>query len=151
MWILPAWCKVDVKLHVACWFHQAVLSLWKSDFMRPDICRLETTCNKLVNKKSWQWNCIKPVDKLQQTCYHQAGASNANAFSLIIILSHLMLNLSIFIVFHRYTVYTYEYMFYVLTKGCTLHGTSRYSLTRAYPFRPTTCFSVIYGTNKVVN
>ena len=44
--------------------------------------------------------------------------------SLNIIRSHLMLNLSIFIVFHRYTVYTYKYMFYLLAKECNLHGTS---------------------------
>ena len=39
---------------------------------------VETTCIKLVDKKSWQSTCIKPVDNLQQTCYHQAGASDAN-------------------------------------------------------------------------
>ena len=38
-----------------------------------------STCIKLVDKKSWQSTCIKPVDNLQQTCYHQAGASDANA------------------------------------------------------------------------
>ena len=40
---------------------------------------VETTSIKLVDKKSWQSTCIKPVDSLQQTCYHQAGASDANA------------------------------------------------------------------------
>ena len=25
----------------------------------------------------WQSICIKPADKLQRTCYHQAGASDA--------------------------------------------------------------------------
>ena len=40
---------------------------------------VEITYIKLVNKKSWQSTCIKPVDNLQQTCYHQAGASNTNA------------------------------------------------------------------------
>ena len=40
---------------------------------------VETTCIKLVDKKSWQSTCIKPVDNLQQACYHQAGASDANA------------------------------------------------------------------------
>ena len=39
----------------------------------------ETTCIKLVDKKSWQSTCIKPVDNLQQTCYDQAGASDTNA------------------------------------------------------------------------
>ena len=37
-----------------------------------------STCVKLVDKKSWQSNCIKPIDNLQQTCYHQAGASDVN-------------------------------------------------------------------------
>ena len=27
----------------------------------------------------FNYPCIKPVDNLQQTCYHQAGASDANA------------------------------------------------------------------------
>ena len=40
---------------------------------------VETTCITLVDKKSWQSTCINPVDNLQQTCYHQAGASDANA------------------------------------------------------------------------
>ena len=42
---------------------------------------VETTCIKRVDKKSWQWQsiCIKPVDNLQQTFYHQGGASDANA------------------------------------------------------------------------
>ena len=31
---------------------------------------------KLVHKTSAQSTCIKPVDNLQQTCYHQAGASD---------------------------------------------------------------------------
>ena len=30
------------------------------------------TCMKLVDKNSWKSTCIKPVDNLQQTCYHQA-------------------------------------------------------------------------------
>ena len=34
---------------------------------------------KLVDKKSWQSTCSKQVDNLQQTCYHQVGASDANA------------------------------------------------------------------------
>ena len=41
---------------------------------------IETTRISLVDKKCWQSTCIKPVDNLQQTCYHQAGASDANAF-----------------------------------------------------------------------
>ena len=32
-----------------------------------------------VDKKSSQSICIKPVDNLQQTCYHQAGARDVNA------------------------------------------------------------------------
>ena len=40
---------------------------------------VETTCIKLVDEMSWQSTCIKPVDNLQQTCYHQAGASDTNS------------------------------------------------------------------------
>ena len=40
---------------------------------------VETTCIKLVDKKSWQSTCMLPVDNLQQTCYRQVGASDANA------------------------------------------------------------------------
>ena len=36
--------------------------------------------SKFVDKKSRQSTFIKPVDNLQQTCYRQAGASDANAF-----------------------------------------------------------------------
>ena len=54
-----------------------------ADLMQLDIHRLaevvETTCIELVDKKSSRSTCIKPVDNLQQTCYHQAGASDANA------------------------------------------------------------------------
>ena len=32
---------------------------------------------KLVDKKSAQSTCIKPVDNLQQTCYHQAKPEQA--------------------------------------------------------------------------
>ena len=39
----------------------------------------ELTCIKLVYKKYRQSTYSKPVDNLQQTCYHQAGASDANA------------------------------------------------------------------------
>ena len=41
---------------------------------------VEATCIKLVGGlKFWKSTCIKPVDNLQQTCYHQAGASDVNA------------------------------------------------------------------------
>ena len=40
---------------------------------------VETTCIKLEDKKIWQSTCSKLVRKLQPTCYHQAGASDANA------------------------------------------------------------------------
>ena len=33
---------------------------------------LSSTCIKLVDKKTWKSTCSKPVDNLQQTCYHQA-------------------------------------------------------------------------------
>ena len=39
----------------------------------------ELTCIKLVDKMYRQSTCSKPVDNLQQTCYHQARASDANA------------------------------------------------------------------------
>ena len=39
----------------------------------------ETAFIRLVYKKSWQSTYIKPVDNLQQTCYHQAGASDLRA------------------------------------------------------------------------
>ena len=40
---------------------------------------IETTWVKIVDKKSWQSTFIKTVDNLHHTCYHQAGASDANA------------------------------------------------------------------------
>ena len=40
---------------------------------------VKTFCVKLVDKKSWKSTCNKPVDNLQKTCYHQAGANDANA------------------------------------------------------------------------
>ena len=33
----------------------------------------------LMQLHIWQSTCIKPVNNLQQTCYHQAGASDVNA------------------------------------------------------------------------
>ena len=51
-----------------------VVSSLSSNLMQIDICRL-TTSIKIVDKKSRQSTCIKPVDNLQQTCYHQAGAN----------------------------------------------------------------------------
>ena len=44
---------------------------------------VETVCIKLVGKKSWQSTCSKTVDNMQQTCYHQAGASDVNASCMI--------------------------------------------------------------------
>ena len=40
---------------------------------------VETTCIKRVAETSWQSTCIKLVDNLQQACYNQAGANDANA------------------------------------------------------------------------
>ena len=34
---------------------------------------------RFITKKSCQSTCSKPVDNMQQACYHQAGASDANA------------------------------------------------------------------------
>ena len=40
---------------------------------------VETTCIKLVDKKALESTSIKLVNNLQQqTCYHQAGASDGN-------------------------------------------------------------------------
>ena len=46
------------------------------------IKHVETTCIKLVNKKSWESTCIKPVDNLQQTCCHPAGASECERIKI---------------------------------------------------------------------
>ena len=50
--------------------------------MQLDICKLSTSRKQLASSlwiKSRQSTCIKPVDNLLQTCYHQSVASNANA------------------------------------------------------------------------
>ena len=70
-----------IKLHQVCTLPSRVCDnqTW-CILMFTDLLQIvETTCMKLVDKKSWQSTCIKPVDNLQQTCYHLAGASNANA------------------------------------------------------------------------
>ena len=41
---------------------------------------IQTTCIKLVDKRSWQSTCIETVNNLQLRSYHQAGESNANRF-----------------------------------------------------------------------
>ena len=83
LWILPACCKLStncsksvdfIKLQQVC-ENQTYCNLIFADSLQV----VETTCIKLVDKKSWQSTCSKPVDNLQQTCYHQAGASDANA------------------------------------------------------------------------
>ena len=83
LWIWPACCKLStscsksvefVKLQQFC-ENQTFCNLIFVDLLQV----VETTFVKLVDKKSWQSTCIKPVDNLQQTCYHQAGASDANA------------------------------------------------------------------------
>ena len=76
--------QVVNKLQQVCWLHQVAASLWKSDLLQLDVFAdllqvVETTCIKLVDKKSWQSTCIKPVDNMQQTCYHQALASDRTA------------------------------------------------------------------------
>ena len=77
------------RLAASCGFYQLAASCSKSVKVRliADLLQIiadllqvvETTCIKLVDKKSWQSTCIKPVDSLQKTCYHQTGASDANA------------------------------------------------------------------------
>ena len=71
--------QVVNRLQQVCWIHQVAASLWKSDLLQLDICRLVASCIKLVDKKSQLSTCIKPVDNLQQTCKHQAEANDANA------------------------------------------------------------------------
>ena len=74
-----AWCKLFQQLAASL----QISSCNKSDFYRlaatwwseQTCCNLLTACRKPVKFKT----CRKPVDNLQQTCYHQAGASDANA------------------------------------------------------------------------
>ena len=40
---------------------------------------IERTCINSLVDKSVESTCMKPVDNLQQTCCHHAGASDANA------------------------------------------------------------------------
>ena len=80
------------RLAASCGFHRLTASCSKSvDFIKlQQICEnqiccslmfadflevVETTCIKLVDKKSRQSTCSKLVDNLQQTCYREAGAS----------------------------------------------------------------------------
>ena len=58
--------SVKIRLDVT-WYFADLLSVVK------------TTCIKLVDRKSWETTCIKPVDNLQRTCYRQTGASDTNA------------------------------------------------------------------------
>ena len=83
LWILPACCKLStscsksldfIKLQQVC-ENQTCCNLIFADLLQV----VETTCIKLASEKSQLSTCIKPVDSLQQTCYHQAGASDVNA------------------------------------------------------------------------
>ena len=83
LWILPACCKLStscsksvefIKLQQVC-ENQTCCNLMFADLLQV----VGTTYIKLVNKRSQLSTCIKPVDNLQQACYHQAGASDANA------------------------------------------------------------------------
>ena len=62
------------KLQQTCRFHQ---------LRQLVICRLlqlvATTCCKPVGNTFWQRSCNESVDIMQQTCLHQAGASQAHA------------------------------------------------------------------------
>ena len=66
----------SIKMQQVC-ENQTCCNLIFADFLQV----AETTCIKLVDRKSQLSTCIKPrlVDNLQQTCYHQTGASDANA------------------------------------------------------------------------
>ena len=67
---LTVWCcskSVKIRL-VPTWYLQTWCKL------------LKQLASSLWIKKFWQSTCSKPVDILQQTCYHQAWASDANAF-----------------------------------------------------------------------
>ena len=79
--ILPACCKLFtscnksvefIKLQQVC-KNQICCNLIFADLLPV----VKATCIKLVDKKSWPSTCSKLVGNLQQTCYHQAGASNA--------------------------------------------------------------------------
>ena len=83
LWILPARCKLStscsksvdfIKLQQVC-ENQTCCNLIFADFLQV----AETTDIKLVDKKSQLSTCIEPVDRLQQTCYHQARASDVSA------------------------------------------------------------------------
>ena len=69
---LAASCE---KFQQVCWLHQVAASLWKSDLLQLDIY-MQTWCKLFQQLASSLW--IKSLD-LQQTCYHQTGASDANA------------------------------------------------------------------------
>ena len=66
---------------------QALRTLWDKAWWLQGNKNTQQTCCKLLKqlalslwiKKSCQSTCSKPVDNLKLTCYHQAGASDANA------------------------------------------------------------------------
>ncbi len=62
------------------WPHQVTSSRWASDLLQLDICRLAASWWNSLHQACMQFaTCSKSVDNLEQTCYHQAGASDANA------------------------------------------------------------------------
>ena len=77
--LIPSRRDLGISVEV-CWIHQVCENQTCCNLIFADLLQVvETTCIKLVDKKSWQSTCSKPVDNLQQTCNHQPGASDANA------------------------------------------------------------------------
>ena len=83
LWILPACWKLSTSCSKSVdfnKFHQVYENQTCCNLIFADLPQVvKTTCIKFVDKQSWQSTCIKPVDNLQQTCYRQAEASDANA------------------------------------------------------------------------
>ena len=70
LWFLPAWCKFVNKLEQACQFHQVAASLWKSDLLQLDICRLAASCwNNLYQACEHKVSIMK----LHQACWQLAA------------------------------------------------------------------------------
>lgn len=80
LWILvPARCRFAIRLHQVCRLHRIVSSCENQTSCNLMLGIAETTCIKLADKTFWLLTCFKLVVNLQQTCYHQGKASDANA------------------------------------------------------------------------
>ena len=85
LWIFPACCKLSTSCTKAVDFimlqqicENQIFATW---YLQTCCKLLKQLASSLWIKKSWQSTCIKPVDNLQQTSYHdhQVGASDASA------------------------------------------------------------------------